>query len=318
MLWTLTLTICAASALHVVLSVAGAMLGCLLAASLPLMFATLFEASYTRRSRWDVPVICCPWIGSAMALTGVFILLQCSVLLIAELSNANLTSVRALCARYAGVPLRKLPRAVCMDDAFVKTDWEGGELECEAEAGLVDCVTAFAAAPVFNTKALADVGSADEIWAWAVTKGEHVDANYRVDGSFCGYLAGMPDFDFYLGKYALAVQRVIKKHNLQLSQKVDEGEASGLQPAADMGKSSLDVGLRAPLEGRPIILSVDPLEIRYELQAMLVAALILLCGCPCVGPLPLGLLFLYWCWARGDRYSGHRVVDADDYDDDLY
>jgi len=36
-----------------------------------------------------------------------------------------------------------------------------------------------------------------------------------------------------------------------------------------------------------------------------------------VGPIPVGAILLYFCWARNERYDGHRVVKTDDYDDDL-
>jgi len=303
-LWTLTVVVCAASALHAVLAVGGAMMGCVLAASLPLMFATMFEVTYSRRGRWDAPLLCCPCIGAVINLIGVGILLHSSALLVSEIASAEVESARDLCARYAGVPLQRLPRAMCVRHAFVKTDWEAGEIECQAEAGRVLCEATFAAAPVFDSKEMADTGNADEIFAWAVTHGAHVDANYRPEGPWCGYLSGMPDFEFFMGKYRLAVQRVMKKHQLVLSQTVGGVEAG---QAAGAG------GLEAPLEGRPIMMAVDPLEVRYELQCFVVAAFILLCCCPCTGPLPLGLIFAYWCWARGDdRYSAVAPDDADD------
>ena len=65
----------------------------------------------------------------------------------------------------------------------------------------MQCLPAFVAAPIFNSKREGSVGLADEIWGWAVTKGQHVDVNYRSEGQLCGYLTGYSDFDFYLGEY---------------------------------------------------------------------------------------------------------------------
>ena len=57
----------------------------------------------------------------------------------------------------------------------------------------MQCLPAFVAAPIFNSKREGSVGLADEIWGWAVTKGQHVDVNYRSEGQLCGYLTGYSD-----------------------------------------------------------------------------------------------------------------------------
>lgn len=331
-LWTITVGVCLFSSVHVVVAVAGALLGCALAASLPLMFATLFETSYGRRTRGDLPLICCPWLGSAVVLLGAFILLQASSFVVAEFSHITVDSARTLCSRFAGLPLSKLPRTVCIRRAFVKTDWEAGKLRCEADqGGRVVCRSAFAAAPIFDDKELAGDGLAEEIWAWAITRGRHVDANYRPDGSLCGYLTGTDDFEFFIGDFRLAVQHVVEKHKLQLKQVVtEEAPSSTLSEEGGIGGGSSSglggegsevtkapMGLSSPLEARPLFLAADPEEVTSVEKALLLAAFILLFFCPCVGPIPLGFIFAFWCWARNDRYGGRHVVTPDEDEDDF-
>mmetsp|Transcript_178446 Transcript_178446/g.571771 ORF Transcript_178446/g.571771 Transcript_178446/m.571771 type:complete len:347 (-) Transcript_178446:128-1168(-) len=323
-LWTLTVLCCLFASVHTVVASVGALLGCALAASLPLIFATLFEAAYGRRAKADVPVIFCPCLGSAVALIGAFVLLESSGLVVGELWRVDVDSVKTLCSRYAGVARDRLPRTVCIQQAFIKTDWEAGKLRCESnEGGRVECKAAFAAAPIFDGEALAAAGLPDEIWAWAVVRGRHVDANYRPDGQLCGYLAGPDQFDFYLGDFRLAVQRVIEKHALRLQHQVTEdaptpADAAGPPTWSSGGEGSGRKGLQASLEDRPLLLAADPAEVTSQEQAWLLAAAILLCLCPCVGPVPLGCVFGYWCWARSDdQYSGRHLVSPDDLDSDF-
>merc|ERR1740133_549310 len=106
---------------------------------------------------------------------------------------------------------KSLPRGVCIKNAFVKTEWEGGKLQCQTVDGHVQCAPAFVAAPIFNDKLHSDAGLPEEIWAWAVSMGRHVDANYRRDGTLCGYLSGRQELDYHVHDYRLAVTRVIQK-----------------------------------------------------------------------------------------------------------
>merc|ERR1712183_511178 len=109
---------------HLALRIAGALLACLLAICLPLLFATLFETAYSRRSRGDWPVICSPWIGSLVLILGATALAEASALMVWAFSNEAVTSAKSLCERFAGVPNADLPRTACIERAFVKTDWE--------------------------------------------------------------------------------------------------------------------------------------------------------------------------------------------------
>lgn len=307
LLWLLTAAACTLSSYHAALQVAGALLGVLLAASLPLLAATLFEVAYSRRARGDLPVLCCPWLGSAVVLLGALSLLQASALISWALSSASADSAQQLCRRFAGVLREALPRTVCIKEAFIKTEWEAGKLRCEDQGDHVSCVPAFVAAPIFNDKGAADSGLPESIWAWAVAHGRHVDANYRSDGALCGYLSGHNDFDFYFEDYRLAVERVIDKHHLAFSdQATEEGAAPPLH------------GTRVPLASRPLVFTVDPGEASSRKQAWLLAAVFLLCLCPCAGPVPLGAVLLFLCWARDDRYEGRQAVPQQDEDAEAY
>lgn len=301
-LWTMTLFVCLVSWYHIALRVAGAFLGFLLAVSLPLIFATLFEETYSRRGRHDLPFIVCPGIAAAVAAFGVFALLQGSEVVGWVLSSDSAKSAQEVCRRFSGVPRDELPRTICMEQVFVKTQWEAGKLECARTAGHIQCVPTFVAAPIFDDKAHADAGNPEAIWAWAVTHGRHTDANYREDGKLCGYLAGKTDLDFYLGDYRLAIDRVIEKYHLRLGKLVQTGqEATSL----------------VPLQARPLIMTADPAEVSYKEQGWLLIAFIILCCCPCVGPIPLGVLFLFLCYARNDQYSGRHPVHVHDYGHEL-
>jgi len=287
---------------HAALTIVGAMLGFMLAVSLPLVFATLFEVAYSRRGRREFPLVVCPCLGSCVILVGIFATLQGAILVMWTLQSVSVESAHVLCHRFWKTSRSELPRLVCVHHGFVKTDWEAGKLECTDKDGHISCVPAFVAAPIFNDKARAEAANPNEIWAWAVMRGQHVDANYRLDGTLCGYLSGHHELDFYLGDYRVAVNRVIKKHGLSLSSTVGNAPSQSEQ---------------VPLESRPLVMTTDPVEATYKEQAWLLIASILLCCCPCVGPIPVGAILLYFCWARNERYDGHRVVKTDDYDDDL-
>lgn len=301
-LWTITVAVCLFSSYHVALRAAGALLGCLLAASLPLLAATLFENTYAKRARRDLPILCCPWIGSVTILLGALAFVQASALILWTLSSTNLESAQDLCKHFAGMHRAELPRTVCVQRAFIKTEWEAGKLRCEDSDGHVHCEPEFVAAPIFNDKALSDHGLADSIWAWAVTHGRHVDANYRPDGTLCGYLSGHADFDFYIGDYRLAVQRAIKKNHLLLSTHVTDA-AHIVAPADSTGPWQ-----RVPLEARPVFMTEDPSEVSHVQQAWLLAGMFLLCLCPCTGPVPIGAFMLWLCWARNDQQEQGRPL----------
>jgi len=211
--------------------------------------------------------------------------------------STTIDSAHTLNALYAGMDRLKLPRTVCIKSAFVKTDWEAGKLRCVNVDGHVQCAPAFVAAPIFDNKVFADAGRKEEIYAWAVTSGRHVDANYRRDGSLCGYLHGRMDLDYHIGDYRLAVTRVIQK-NPSLGGVLQAGATAAV-----------------PLEARPLLLTADPLEVTHVDQAWLAIAVVLLCCCPCVGPVQVAALLAYACWARRGRYD-HQPVSPEDYDDE--
>lgn len=297
LLWALAVVASLVSAYGTVVQIVAVLLGCLLAISLPVLFATLFEIAYSRRARIDLPIICFPWLGSLAVVIGVFALLQGSSFLVALVSSANVDSVQTLASLYAGKARRQFPRTVCISHAFVKTDWEAGKLRCETVSGHVSCAPAFVAAPVFDDKGLADAGLSEQIWAWAVTKGRHVDANYRSGGRLCGYLVGRMELDYHISDYRLAVTRVIQKHRLSLGQFVG------------------NEGKQVPLEARPLLLTADPLEVTHIEQAWLAVSIVLLCCCPCAGPVPIGAMLAFACWSRRGRYGDHQAVSPDDYDE---
>lgn len=299
LLWSAAVSVSLVSAYHPVLGIVAGLLGCLLAVSLPILFATLFEITYTRRERSDLPIMCFPWLGSLVVGFGILALLQASSFLVNLLSTANVDSAHVLNQRFAGKLRKDLPRSVCIKRAFIKTDWEAGKLRCEGTHGHVQCAPAFVAAPIFDDKVLSDAGLSEEIYAWAVTQGRHVDANYRRGGSLCGYLTGPYALDYHIGDYRLAVTRVIQKHSLKLGQFA--GGAGSTKPM--------------PLEARPLLLTFDPLEVTHIEQAALALGLLVLCCCPCAGPAPVGGILLFACWTRRGRY-GHHPVSPDDYDEE--
>lgn len=304
-LWSGTVVVCLLSAEHLVFQVGGSLLGCLLAVFLPLTFATLFETAYSRRARQDLPLIACPCLGAIIVLLGVAALQQASPLLVWSLSHVEVDSPAELCERIQNKEPKRLPRTVCMRQAFLKTDWEAGKLECRDLDGHVKCTPEFVAAPIFNDKAAADEHLPEAIHAWGVTHGPHVVAGYRQDGSLCGYLHGAAELDYYLSTFHVAVDRLVDKYRL-----VDR------EPAVLLGQQAAPQGT-LPLHARPIILVEDPKEMSATAQAWLMLALLLLGACPCVGPVPLGFVFCFWCWsAQGDdRYHGRRVLSTEDYDD---
>lgn len=294
-LWTLCVVSGAFSAFHAVLRVAALLLGLLLAISLPLIFMTLFELTFARRDRRYTPLVAFPWLGSVVISIGVLALVGGSEFLVAALDTTSVGSASELCTLYAGVPRDRLPRTVCVRGAFVKTDWEAAKLQCVQDVtgvGNVRCTPSFVAAPIFDDRATSQAGLADAVQAWAVNRGSHVDANYRPDGTICGFLAGLSDLELYLGDYHLAVSRAIQKQGLVRTQYVGGGSV--------------------PLSERPILFSADPVEALYVQLVLLTVAAIFLCLCPCAGPVPVGATLLFFCWARHGK--GLRALPQDDED----
>eukprot|EP00811_Abedinium_folium_P033194 NODE_6177_length_1698_cov_3.957352.p1 GENE.NODE_6177_length_1698_cov_3.957352~~NODE_6177_length_1698_cov_3.957352.p1 ORF type:complete len:365 (+),score=76.43 NODE_6177_length_1698_cov_3.957352:208-1302(+) len=300
-LWGLTFSIGLISAFHSILKVAGALLGLLLATSLVALFITLFERTHARRSSRDLPLLLLPWFGALVLGLGTFSLLEASRLVLASFSSISVQSASALCERYAGLqvalqdephtarlagfldisPVDLLPRTVCIEHAYVKTDWEAAKLFCNSSSGHVTCLPEYVVAPVFDDKPRADIGHPEDIFAWAVSHGHHVDVDYRSDGQLCGYLSGRHDFDIYVSDYRLAVEQVIRMHGLALNESI-------------------------PLEKRPLIMTLDPLgAMRFD-QAWLCAAVFFLGLCPCTGPLPVGAILIYFCWRRREPNVGPR------------
>jgi len=305
LLWSIAVGAALCSAYHPVLRIIAGLFGCILAISLPVLFATLFEMVHIRQSRYDIPIICFPWLGSVVVALGILSLLQASSFLVNIAMSARVDSVQALSQRFAGKDPKQLPRSVCIKKAFVKTEWEAGKLQCEGLSGHVHCTKAFVAAPVFDTKVLSDAGLSEEIYAWAVTAGRHVDANYRRDGTLCGYLNGRMELDYHISDYRLAVTRVIQKHNLKL------GQFAGIPQDGTSAQANGTAG--SPLEARPLLLTSDPLEVTHIEQAWLSLGLVLLCCCPCAGPTPVGIFLLFACWARRGHYG---PVSPNDYDEE--
>jgi hypothetical protein len=235
-----------------------------------------------------------------------------SPFVMALVSSIRLSSASELCQRFSGADRSQLPQTVCLDSAFIKTDWEAGKLRCDQVSGHIECVPAYVAAPIFDDKLRADAGLPDEVQAWAVSSGQHVNSHYRASGQLCGYLTGRSEFDFHIGDFRLAVNRVMDKQGLRLGEYAKasqgaDGTANSISDLPDQGTPDVP-----PLEARPLLLTLDPLEGTHLEQNWLVAAVILLCFCPCAGPLPLALLLMYLCWARGGRYTGRHVVPSDD------
>lgn len=323
-LWFAAVMVGLVSAYHPVLKIVAALLGCLLAVSLPILFATLFEITYQRRDKHSLPLMCFPFAGAVVALFGTLALLQASSFMIIFLSSANLDAVHSLNALAAGKDRLKLPRVVCIKRAFVKTEWEAGKLSCQTSiSGSIQCAPSFVAAPMFDDKVLSDAGLTEQIQAWAVSLGAHVDTNYRRDGSLCGYLVGPTDLDYHISDYRLAVTRVIEKNKLRLGQFAASGEivaSSESRPSGglrfiDGGPQTGSAPPMLPLEALPLMLTADPLEVTHIEQAFLAVSLVFLCCCPCVGPVPVALILAFACWSRRDP-NGHQAVATDDYDDE--
>merc|ERR1719201_1306735 len=60
LLWSIAVGAALCSAYHPVLRIIAGLFGCILAISLPVLFATLFEMVHIRQSRYDIPIICLP------------------------------------------------------------------------------------------------------------------------------------------------------------------------------------------------------------------------------------------------------------------
>jgi hypothetical protein len=285
------------------------------------MFATLFETAYSRRARQDLPLIFCPCLGTFVVLLGVVALQQASPLIVWSISSMTVDSASQLSQKYSGVDTKRLPRAICMRHAFMKTDWEAGKLECREKDGHVACEEEFVAAPIFDDKSASDHALPKDIYAWGVTRGRHMIAEYRPDGSLCGYLRGTPDMDYYLRTFHVAIDHVMDKYHLALDEPVGSTAVVSTPAASGRAVGGLAASARASasvvsplgLGTRPVLLIADPARMSCKEQAWLLFALVLLGGCPCVGPVPLGMMFCFWCWARHDTvYHGRERVPLGD------
>lgn len=298
-LWTITVFVGLVSSFHFVLQVVAAFLAVTLGATLLMIFMTLFETTFTSGDRRYMPLTCTPYVGIVVILVSIGGLISASGAVLAKLSYLEVSTATELRKKLSGLKRSEIPRTVCIKKAFIKTDWEAGKLECTNEEGHVVCRHAFVAAPIFDDKVLADAHLPDNVQAWAVSEGAHVDANYRPDGQLCGYMKGIGDFDFYIDSYRLAVQRVIEKRGLVLT--------AGL------------AGSAVPLQERPYVMTYDPAEYSAPQQVCLFLALLCLMGCPCVSPVGIAAIFGYFCAAKARRparlgrslESGQRVDDED-------
>lgn len=295
-LWTIAVAAGLLSDFHPVILVAGAASGCMVAASLPLIFATLFEDAYGRWARRDLPFVFCPLLGALVILSGVAALFHASPLVARELTAVHVDDAYDLLDRYGTVAESDLPRAICIGNAFIKTDWEDGKLQCQESRGHIACTPTYVAAPLFNDKAEADVGLADEIQAWAVSYGRHVSAPYQADGSICGYMSGFSTLDFYISAYRTAIVDVIDHYQLSLK----PGNVGAI-----------------PLQDRPMIMTADMSKMFYQERTWLFGAFVFLCLCPCAGPIPLAVVFIFFGWTTKDRYCGRHAVATDDLDAEM-
>lgn len=289
LVWGGTVGLGCVSGFHVVLEIGTCFLGVLLAIALLMLFYTLFEHTLASKDAFGsyAPLSLTAFCGVPVILIGTVLLIQAAPLMSSQISAIRVSTPQELQDMFAGAERKELPVTVCLDSAFVKTDWEAGKLICEqappgAKGASVICRPEFMAAPIFNNKKRADLHDAAAVHAWAVAKGVHVDANYRPDGSLCGYMTGDSLLDFYINDYRQAVERVIQKYELHLM-------------AAVSDESPI------PLEERPFLMLQDPLEVTAKNQVFLTASLIFLFMCPCAGPVPLGLLLIYFCYRRSRR-----------------
>lgn len=296
LLWVAACTCCLLSDLHEALRFSGLLLGCLLAASLPLFSTSLFGLAHSRRANSDLPFLVCPWLAAFGALIGFFALLQGSPVVHWDYSHAQVGSARELCSLFEDVPITELPRTVCIRHAFIKTGVEAGKDECKEIEGKVICQPSYMAAPMFDSHMEAEEGLPDNIWAWAVMHGRHVNANYEFDGSLCGYLSSHAETALMLGSFQLAIEGLISKQNLSLTAHVsDEGTCA-----------------HVPLKLRPLVLTSD-LEVgTTSLQAWLAVGFVILFCCPCIGPIPLGAILVYANWQDKDEYADRQLVMPDD------
>ncbi|CAE8699737.1 unnamed protein product, partial [Polarella glacialis] len=131
----------------------------------------------------------------------------------------------------------------------------------------------------------AQTGLPEDIWGWAVMHGRHVNANYRLDGALCG--SRPVPLQLLEGSLLRRRLQVIAKHELVLNRHPDDR----IVPAR--------VGT-IPLNLRPTVMTSDLEAATYQMQAWLLIGMIMLCLCPCVGPLPLGLILAFLSWEDQD------------------
>lgn len=273
MLWVALLGFGAVSDLHpawrlVCLSVGGAA-----AVLLLITFFTLFERTSARCDTGSWALLAMPWAGSGAVALGTLALVQAGPYLATVLSSQSLNSAADLAREFDVAHKAHWPRVVCMDHAFVRTDWEGGKLVCSQQGPIdakhVVCMEGYSAAPIFRSREEALLGAPDTVHAWALSRGPHVDASYRdSDGALCGFLSG-PPIEYSIDQFRFAVAQVVEQQHLQVP--VDA----------------------TPLQARPMILVGNPPEATYKAQMWLGMAVILLVLWPCAGPVPLGLFFLW-------------------------
>jgi len=302
--WVASVAVGCLSGYHVVLQIGAGVMGLLLAVTLMMLFMTLFEVTLGSREAglggtWS-PLTLVAYSGVITIGIGIGALVLGAPFLSASFDTVRVATPEELRNRYSGAETKDLPITVCIDSSFVKTDWEGGKLFCERggfEGIAVLCRPEFMAAPIFNTKVDADYHESGAIQAWALAKGIHAEANYRVNGELCGFMSHYTTLDFYRNDYKSAVKRVVRKHNLHLT------------PA------ELDE-FPAPLDERPLILVQDPLEVTHLNQVFLGFAVILLFFCPCVGPIPVGGILLFFCMRRTTDMETSIGRDAEWADED--
>jgi hypothetical protein len=287
-LWTGLVVFGTVSDMHSAWNLVAAALGFAAAAMLLLTFLTLFERTSARGDIGAWPLLAVPWAGAGAVAVGTFALLKAGPYLATVVSTETLNSAADVVRRYDVTTKSTWPRVVCLTHAFVRTDWEAGKLECSEKGAVghehVVCVESFSAAPIFRSRDEALLGAADNVHVWALSRGPHVDASYREDGTLCGFLSG-PPIEYALEQYRFAVSQVISHQNLQV-------------PVES-----------TPLEARPMLVVGEPNEYTVEAQFYLGIATILLFFWPCAGPVPLSLFFFWISLYRTRQVSRLRPLD---------
>jgi len=254
-------------------------LGAVTSALMVCMFSTLFERT-SHRCSCDEPNVWCfgvgPWIAAATVFTGTVCLVLSGPYLATLISREVVNSPSDLLAKYGGKQASELPRVVCVTHAFVKTDWESGKLVCTDTGQMVDCKAGFTVAPVFVSLQEAMLGAPETIYAWACTRGAHVSAEYRQDGTLCTMMTGK-DLEFGVQDFGVAIMQVITTHQLA---------------------NPTNAALALALPAKPRLLVGDPIYLTQS-SAMFLGPAVVLLGL--AGPLPLLLLFLWFGCVRRQK-----------------